>query len=210
MTSNWSAAYADALARLPGFGAAEAGMARLAATGGDRAGAIRRLRPLVGRLPLPQFVVDLGETELAAGRQSEARRDLALLDAQQRLLRASGVEPDAQTALHEADHGDPRRAVSLGRTAWAAAPSVRSADALGWALTRSGQPEAGLRWARRALRLGSRDPYFLYHAGIAAQRSGRSADARRWLGRALRQAPRFSAYHAPRAARALRAVERPR
>ncbi|HEX8208204.1 MAG TPA: hypothetical protein VF587_19230, partial [Solirubrobacteraceae bacterium] len=53
------------------------------------------------------------------------------------------------------------------------APSVGAAHALGWALTRAGRPRAGLRWALRSLRLGSRDPRFLRHAAIAARRAGR-------------------------------------
>jgi hypothetical protein len=77
----------------------------------------------------------------------------------------------------------------MGRRVWRAAPSVRSADALGWALTRSGRPLAGLRRAKEALRLGSRDPLFRFHAGIAAAAAGRrgaAADLRIALrGRAL-------------------------
>jgi tetratricopeptide (TPR) repeat protein len=197
-------AFRAALAYQPGYGLAEAGLARTLSARGHLRPAIRRLRQLVARLPLPQYVVELGETELAAGRPGRARRDLALLGVQQRLLRAAGVRTDALIALHEADHGRPRRAVALGREAWAAAPSVRSADALGWALTRAGRPRAGLGWARRALRLGSLDPNYLYHAGMAARAAGREALARRYLGRALRQAPHFSPLRAPRARRALR------
>ena len=78
------------------------------------------------------------------------------------------MNTDVELAIYEADHGDRERAVTLAREAWAQAPSVRAADALGWALTRAGRAEDGLRWARRALRLGSLDPTFRYHAGIAA------------------------------------------
>jgi hypothetical protein len=95
--------------------------------------------------------------------------------AEQRLLGRSGVDVDVDAALFEADHGSPRRAVALARRAWAAAPSVRSADALGWALTRSGHARAALPWAARALRLGSRDPAFNLHAGLAARAAGRPA-----------------------------------
>ena len=98
------------------------------------------------------------------------------------------------------------RAVALARRAWAAAPSVRAADALGWALTRAGHPVEGLASARRALHLGSRDAMFLFHAGVAARDAGRSDLARRWLAASLRDNPRFSPLYAPQAKRMLEAL----
>ena len=199
-------AYREAVARFGGYPAAEAGLARVEAARGDLAGAAHRLRDVVARLPLPEHIVALGEVELAQGRTAAARRDLALVGAEQRLLAAAGVNTDVDLALFEAQHGSPAKAVRLARAAWASAPSVRSADALGWALTRAGRPAAGLAWARRALRLGSRDPLFALHAGLAAKGAGKLADARRWLRRSLALNPRFSPYYGPIARRALEAV----
>ena len=196
-------AYRTALAELPRFAPAQYGLARADAASGRPRRAIARLRALVVRLPLPAYVTALGDFELAAGRPAAARRDLALIGAQERLLHAAGVNTDVELALYEADHGSPPRGVLLGRRAWAQAPSVRSADALGWALTRAGHPHAGLKWLRHALSLGSRDPSFLYHAGVAAAAAGERATARAWLGRLVRQAPRFSPLYGPRAARLL-------
>ena len=119
-------------------------------------------------------MIGLGEAELAAGRERAGRRDLALVGAQRRLTRGGA---DAELALVEADHGSPERAVAIARRAWRAAPGLRSADALGWALTRAGRPGEGLRWARRALARGSVDPLFRYHAGVAALRP-RASSAR--------------------------------
>jgi tetratricopeptide (TPR) repeat protein len=196
-------AYRTALLRQPGFAAAEAGLARTDAARGDLAGAVRRYRGVVARLPLPEYVIGLGEAELAAGRTAAARRDLALVGAEERLLRASGVDTDVELAVYEASHGDPRRGLALARRALAAAPSVRAEDALGWALTRAGRPAAGLRHGRRALRLGSRDPLFLLHAGLAARGAGRTAEARRFLTASLAHGPGFSPLWGPRAERAL-------
>jgi tetratricopeptide (TPR) repeat protein len=193
-----------------------AGLARVDAARGRLERAIRRLRRTVDRLPLPQYSVALGEAELAAGHRRAAHRDLGVVRAQERLLRAAGVDTDVDLALFEADHGSPRRAVALARGAWAQAPSVRSADALGWALSRAGRPADGLLWARRALRLGSRDPSFLFHAGMAAaaaaaaERAGSPATAaahraaaRRWLRASLAANRTWSPLHAPRARRTL-------
>jgi tetratricopeptide (TPR) repeat protein len=199
-------AYRAALARFAGYVPAQAGLARIDATRGDLGGGVRRYRAVVARLPLPEYVVGLGETELAAGRTAAARRDLALVGAEEKLLKSAGVDTDVDLAVFEASHGSPTRAVGLARRAQAAAPSVRSSDALGWALTRAGRPEQGLRHAQAALRLGSRDPLFLYHAAVAAHGAGRDALARRWLERALAGSARFSPLYGPKAQRLLEAV----
>src|SRR5205807_365107 len=74
-------AYTIALLRQPGFPAADAGLARVEAAQGELPAAIRRYRRVVARLPLPEYVVGLGEAELAAGRAAAALRDLALVGA---------------------------------------------------------------------------------------------------------------------------------
>jgi tetratricopeptide (TPR) repeat protein len=195
-------AYDAALAAVPDYAPAAAGRARLAAARGDLRAAVARWRRVVERLPLPEYVIALGEAELAAGRTVAGRRDLEIVRAQQKLLGDAGVDTDVEIAIFESDHGDPRAGLALARKAWSRAPSVRSADALGWALTRSGRPRAGLRWARRALRLGSLDPTFRYHAGVAALAAG-APSARRDLQLALAHGLDAYPWHAMRARRAL-------
>jgi tetratricopeptide (TPR) repeat protein len=168
----------EALARFPGYAAADAALARVQVARGDLPGAIARLKRVVARLPLPEHVIALGEAQEAAGHAAAARRTFALVGAERRLLAAAGVNTDVELAIFESDHGSLRRALALARAAWAAAPSVRSADALGWALTRSGRRAEGLRWAHRALVLGSADPLFLAHAGLAGDRRARAAALR--------------------------------
>jgi tetratricopeptide (TPR) repeat protein len=167
-------AYAQALAAVPGYVPALAGRARLE-------GSIPLWRKAVERLPLPEYAIGLGEAELAAGRTEDGRRDLALVGAEEQLLAGAGVNTDVELAIYEADHGSTARGLELARRAWAAAPSVRSADALGWALTRAGKPREGLRWAHRALKLGSLDPVFRAHAAVAARDVGRRGEAARNL-----------------------------
>src|SRR5215208_4423374 len=66
-----------ALAAVPGYPAAEAGLARLDAARGDLGGAIRRWRRLDDLRPAPEHALALGEALLAAGRETAARRVLA-------------------------------------------------------------------------------------------------------------------------------------
>jgi hypothetical protein len=154
--------------------------------------AAARLRRSTDELPLTTALTLLAEVEAALGNRQAARADLAAARIQHRLLRRSRTLPDAEAVLFETNHGSPARAVRLGRRVWRLAPSIRSADALGWALTRAGRPAAGLTWARRALALGSRDPQFSLHAGVAALRSGRRGEAERYLKAAVRGAAALS------------------
>jgi tetratricopeptide (TPR) repeat protein len=199
-------AYAAALASVSGYVPARFSRAQLDAAEGGLQPAIGGYEDVVRRRPLPQYVIALGETQQAAGRRAAARETFALVDAERRLLAANGVDTDVEIALFEADHGDRARAVDLARRAWRAAPSVRSADAVGWALTRAGHAGDGLAWARRAVKLGTRDPLVLTRAGLTARAAGQRRAARRYLHRALQANPRFSVVWAPRARRALRSL----
>lgn len=196
-------AYRQALAGQPAYPAAEAGLARLDAGRGRFAPAIRRYRRLVERIPLLEHAIGLAETERAAGRMTAARRDFALAESEAKRLLATGVKGDVELVLLEANHGDPIQALRLGRRAWAAAPSVSSADAYSWALYKAGRIGSARRFSARAMALGSRDPHFLYHAGMIAWRAGDTGAARRLLARLVAQSPRFDALYAPRARRAL-------
>jgi len=198
--------YAAALASAPGYVPALFSRAQLDAANGRLQPAIRGYEDIAGCRPLPQYVIALGETQQAAGRHAGARETFALVDAERKLLAANGVNTDIEIALFEADHGDRARALDLARRAWRAAPSVRSADAVSWALTRSGHSGDGLAWARRALKLGSRDPLILTRAGLTARAAGHDRTARRYLRRALQANPRFSVVWAPRARKALRSL----
>ena len=204
------AAYGAALQRFPNYNNAEAELARLDAAEGRFARAIARLRTVTARLELPEYVVLLAETQEAAALHADRRSAGARhLRAQARasyrealrreLTLLVGGAADADTALIEAAAGDIGRAIRWGRIAWSRSPSIRSADALGWALSLAGRHDEALPWAKRAMRLGTRDARVLYHAAVAAQGAGRTDLARRWARRALADNPRFSPLLAPRA-----------
>ena len=200
-------AYRTALARRPGHAAALQGLARIHASRGRIDDAVRiQARAAARPKAIPETVIALGELQLAAGDRAAGRRTMSKA---RQVLRNEAIRGTAnanERALIEAEHGDPDAAVRLGRRGWRHAPSIVSADALGWAYTRAGHPKQGLRWARRALATGCRDRLLLYHAGIAARDAGRPALARRWLSAAVEGNPRFSALHGARAQRALAAL----
>lgn len=174
-------AYLDSLRSVPGYSDALEGLARVDTARGDRRLAAARLQRLAAGGPPARALAFLAELEFALGRPEAASVHLSAARAQFARDRAGGGLPDAEAVLLEANHGSPARAVRLGRRVWSAKPSIRSADALGWALTRAGRPRDGLVWARRALRTASREPMLRAHAGLTALRVGQTREASRNL-----------------------------
>ncbi|HEX2234051.1 MAG TPA: tetratricopeptide repeat protein [Thermoleophilaceae bacterium] len=179
-----TAAYRLALARLPGYVDARFGLARAELRAGEVRRARARLAGVVADRPDADHLALLAEVELQLGRSGRARRHIERAIATEAAALRAGAKPDAGAVLLEADYGSPARAVRLGRRMWRAAPSVTSADALGWALTRAGRPREGYAYAMRALELGSRYASFHLHAAGAARGAGKPTAARRHLKRA--------------------------
>jgi Flp pilus assembly protein TadD len=195
--------YREALAIDSEFGAARSGLAGLAAGRGDLDRAIAELRQTLGSPASPDALTELGEAEAAAGRVDAARRHFAAAGEAERELLEGGSQIDAGLTLFEADHGERERAVRYGRIAWRSAPSVSAADAYAWALHRAGRDRAAARYSEEAMKLGSRDPGFLFRAGMIAKAAGERARARALLSGLLAQTPRFDPVDAPAARRAL-------
>jgi tetratricopeptide (TPR) repeat protein len=104
-----------------------------------------------------------------------------------------------------ADHGlRLNEAVAQARAIYEKQPgNIRAADALSWALSKTGRHEEALGYSREATRLGSADPLLLFRAGMINFASGNRAAARDMLSRALDANPRFSVLHADEAESAL-------
>ncbi|MFE6332913.1 tetratricopeptide repeat protein [Streptomyces sp. NPDC057806] len=199
--------FARALGADDSFLPALEGRARAQAAGGDREAAVRGMEAVVERSPLPGPLVLLGELYEADGREERARDQYALLDAWSALARANGVNADLDTALAAADHGDPATALRAARAEWDRRRTVHTADALAWALHRSGRDEEALPYARRATATGYRNAAFLHHRGMIERAAGHERDARKHLSAALRLNPGFSPLGAREARAALKDLE---
>ena len=198
--------YERALELVPGHAPALAGLGRLAVAAGRLDEAIDRFQQAANHVPLPEYVIALGDAQAAAGRADDAARSVELARAQIQLFEATGVMVDLDLALFEADHGDASRALTFAEAAYEATPNVRAADARAWALHRLGREDEARRWSDEALRLGLRDPLLRFHAGAIAAALGDDATARRDLELALTTDAGFSATHAAEARRLLEAL----
>ena len=198
-------AYRRALRRLPGYVHAEAGLARIEASEGRYGRAAARLRRVVDELPIPAYVILLGDTLHAAGRESAARREYALVGAIERLFAANGVRTELQTAIFDLDHDrHVADALRRARTAYQSAPSIYAEDALAWGLFRAGRCVQARAHSAHALRLGTRDALLVFHRAMIERCLGRREAATAFFRRALALNPHFSILWAPVARRALR------
>ncbi|OAR25867.1 hypothetical protein A8W25_10075 [Streptomyces sp. ERV7] len=166
--------------------------ARLQYARGDLRSATNGMEQIVARYPLPGQLVALGELYEAAGRDADARAQYRLVSAWTALARAHGVDTDLDTALAEADHGDPAAALSAARAEWAKRQTVHTADALAWALHVNDRDAEALPYTERATAPGYRNATFLYHRGIVERAVNNTAAARRDLTAALALNPAFS------------------
>lgn len=201
-------AYEKALWAKADYPFAQAGLARVRAAQGRIDEAIALYQPLATRLPLPEFAVALGEVFEAAGRHQDAQQQFDLVGAIYQLQTSAGMDIDAEEALFEANHGSSHaNAVAQGRAAYERRPSLFAADVLAWALYRAGAFEEARYYSKEALRLGTREALWQYHAGMIALALGDDAAAAMHLRTALAINPYFSLSHAPEARAILRRLD---
>ena len=201
-------AYDRALEALPGYGPALAGLVAVSAAELDFDAAIALYEQALERQPLLEHAIALGDVYAAAGDDDLAASQYALVDAIEQLYAASGVRVDLAMARYLADH-DLRldEALQRARAAYEARPGIAAADTLAWALYKNGHYPEALRYSDEALRLGSANPAFLYHAGLIREAGGDLVGAREALRSALALNPRFSVLHAGPAAATLERLE---
>jgi tetratricopeptide (TPR) repeat protein len=185
--------YRRALAADPSFVPPAAGLARVDAADGRFDRAIEGYLAVVARYPSPEYVVALIDLYTVTGRNEDAEREIDLLHAEEQLFEANGVNVDLEVALFSADHGvDLTDGLRAAEAEWARRQSIQVADALAWQLHANGRDTEALRYAHRALALGTRNASFLYHRAVIEHALGRRDAARADLAEALDINPSFS------------------
>jgi tetratricopeptide (TPR) repeat protein len=196
--------YRRAVAADPSFVPPHAGLARVDAARGHTREAIDALTWVVERYPSPEYVIALGDLYVVTGQPAQAAGQYALVRAEERLLRAAGVNVDLEIALFDADHGvDLATGLTVARQEWTRRTSIHVADALAWELYANGRYAEALEYADRALRLGTRSALFFFHRGMIERALGHVRAARRDLAAALEINPHFSILWSRRAGQIL-------
>ncbi|MFE2052533.1 tetratricopeptide repeat protein [Streptomyces sp. NPDC059459] len=193
--------------------AAQAGQGRALAALGRTTDALSAYQAALAKRPSPEYALELGELYESLGLDQAARVQYDLLRARVREAGAAGADEELVLGRFEADHGDPEAAVRRLREEWGRQPGTAVADALGWALHRTGEDEEALEFATIATDGeqggGVRSALYAFHRGVIERALGRYGPARRHLAEALTINPYFSPLGAPEAERALAELGEP-
>jgi tetratricopeptide (TPR) repeat protein len=178
-------AYSKALAVFPGYYPAYAGMGRVRGAQKRWKEAIDNFRHAQATVPMPEFAAALEDLYGLAGNPVESRKQRDLLEAIDRMNRASGERTNRNLALLFADHDrNLDRAAELADNELKVRPDVYTEDAVAWVRYKQKRFAEAEAAAEKALALETPEPAFYYHAGLIAAALGKSDDAARRLARA--------------------------
>lgn len=192
-----------ALFFFPGYGAALDAKARILVASGDLEGAIEVHRKEYELKPGADTALALGDLYKKLGRTDKANTYYAAFESLER--ENATLENDMHhLVLYWLDHDQNLdEALALARKERERRKDVFTCDTLAWALYKKGQFGEAKKASDEALRLGTRDSRFLYHAGMIAQALGQRDAAAKYLLRALAINPSFDVLQADIARRTL-------
>lgn len=188
--------YDRALHSFPDYPLALAAKARARYAADDTDNAIVLYKRAAERLPLPEYIAPLGDLYLKLGRREEAKQQYDQVEFIEKMGALDGTY-SRQLALFWADR-DIRldEALSIAERESAARNDIYTVDALAWCLYKKGRFNEAKTAIDKALRLGTRDPRLLYHAGMIALSTGDNQKAAEYLKQALAINPYFDVLQA--------------
>lgn len=190
-------AYQAALQNWNDYPYARGGLAKVYAARQEYPQAIATYTRLLETIPLPEFVIGLGDVYTASGDTVNAQKQYALVGAMQQLFQSNGVDTDAELALFGADHlSNPAATLDLAKRAYAKRPGVIVADTLAWTYYQAGDYQSARDTMDRALRLDTQNALLFFHAGMIHYKLDDTARAREYLSKAIRLNPHFSLRYA--------------
>jgi tetratricopeptide (TPR) repeat protein len=198
----------DALAVLPDYHLAFAGLARARLASGDTDSAIRFYERARRRVPTPDTAIALGDLHTSLGHFDEAKK---LYDQVELAERAGGQAGrnnySRQLALFYADHDMKLDdALHIMQRERAARSDIYTCDTLAWVLYKKGDLAAAKTAIAEASRLGTRDARIMYHAGMIEHALGNQRKAAEHLQLALNINPSFDVLQAEVARHTLRSL----
>jgi tetratricopeptide (TPR) repeat protein len=197
-------AYLTALTIYPGDYRALEGLGKVRASQGQFDQAVTLYQSAIAVVPMPLYVAELGDIYAKLGKQSDAEKQYKLVQYIGLLGHINQVLHNRDLALFYANHDTHLpEALTLAQKEFEVRSDIYTWDALAWALYKNNRFQKAEDAMSHAMRLGTKDPLLLFHAGMisASLHHGNQAEAQ--LGEALRINPNFSVLNAKTATLAL-------
>jgi tetratricopeptide (TPR) repeat protein len=201
-------AFRMALEHFGGMHSAHAGLGRVHAARHDFPQAIASLKKAQSMAPLVEYAGALADLYDVTRDEQEKKKQLGQADLIATIEAASGQKANRQLGLIYANHQ--RRmteALEVVEADLAVRKDVYTWDAYSWVLFRSGRIEQAAKASEQALRAGTPEPLFFYHAGRIAAARGELRKAAEMLKKALSLNAHFDPREAIAATQALAALE---
>jgi tetratricopeptide (TPR) repeat protein len=171
-------AYASAVRAFPGYHPGFAGMGRAQAAKGEYKAAIASYEHAQASTPLPDYAAALYDLFIVQKDAKNAKKQLEMIDIIDKVNKNSGEITNRNVALIFADHDwHLDRALELATAELVVRKDIYSYDALAWALYKNKKFAEADEAMTKALKLGTPEPAFYYHAEQIAAANGKTKEA---------------------------------
>ncbi len=176
--------YSSALEMFPTLHRALAGLGKTEASLGHTETAIQSYKRAQSIVPLVEYAGALEDLYTASGKQIEAKEQRELISTIEQIGKVTNEKTNRNLALLLADHGrDLNLASNLMRAEIEVRPDVYTWDAWSWVLFKGGRIGEAKEASAKAVRLGTPEPVFYYHANKIAIAIGDPNAARLYTDR---------------------------
>jgi len=157
--------------------------------------------------PLPQTLGYEADAQRALGETVAAAQSDALIDVEQRLFDAQGINDRLLANYYAQRHQHLDLALRAAQSDYRKrGDEIYADDTLGWVLAAMGRWSEARIFTERAVRLRTQDAELQYHAAIVALHTGHAREAKQRLEAALGANPRFDPFEAADARSVLAAL----
>lgn len=198
-------AYSAALRNFPNYHPALAGLAQTQAAKHDWKSAIANMKRAQASVPMPDYAAALYDYYTASGDTKEAKKQKELIEITDQVGQAAQEKANRNIAIIFADRDwNLSRSLELAQNELEVRGDVYTWDAFAWALYKNKKYLEAGEAIGRAMKLGTPEPAFYYHAGLIENALGHKVEAREMLKKALELNPEFDVRQASLAAAALK------
>ncbi len=200
-------AYTESIEIFPASHAAHAALAGVLAAQGKTARAIASYKRAQSITPMVQYAGALHDLYADAGKKTDARQQADMVDLVAKLEEAANQKANRTLALIYANQNrNLAKSLGLAEADLQVRQDVFTYDAYAWALFKNQRYEEAWKASAQALRLGSPEALFFYHAGMIACAREDAAAAKKLLERALQLNAGFDVHQAAIARKTLTAI----